>query len=117
MPQFQPLQLFKNLSDETRLSLVLLLREKGELCVCELTSMLKESQPKVSRHLALLRDAGLLIDRRDGKWIYYRLSPHMPAWAAAVIEQAYLCQRDDILKLSQQSERNNATTNGKPVCI
>ncbi|HDH1514112.1 TPA: metalloregulator ArsR/SmtB family transcription factor [Klebsiella quasipneumoniae subsp. similipneumoniae] len=117
MPQFQPLQLFKNLSDETRLSLVLLLREKGELCVCELTSMLKESQPKVSRHLSLLRDAGLLIDRRDGKWIYYRLSPHMPAWAAAVIEQAYLCQRDDILKLSQQAERNNATTNGKPVCI
>ncbi|EMX9530204.1 transcriptional regulator, partial [Salmonella enterica] len=35
----------------------------------------------------------------------------------AVIEQAYLCQRDDILKLSQQAERNNATTNGKPVCI
>lgn len=117
MPQLQPLQLFKNLSDETRLSLVLLLREKGELCVCELTSMLKESQPKISRHLALLRDGGLLIDRRDGKWIYYRLSPHMPAWAAAVIEQAYLCQRDDILQLSQQAERNNATTNNKPVCI
>ncbi|GLR08784.1 transcriptional regulator [Mixta theicola] len=117
MPSLLPLQLFKNLSDETRLSLVLLLREKGELCVCELTSMLKESQPKISRHLALLRDAGLLIDRRDGKWVYYRLSPHMPAWAAAVIEQAYLCQRDDILQLSQQAERNNATTNGKPVCI
>ncbi len=70
MPQFPPLQLFKNLSDETRLCLVLLLREKGELCVCELTSILKESQPKISRHLALLRDAGLLIDRRDGKWIF-----------------------------------------------
>ncbi|MDR9890375.1 metalloregulator ArsR/SmtB family transcription factor [Pseudenterobacter timonensis] len=117
MPQLQPLQLFKNLSDETRLSLVLMLREKGELCVCELTSILKESQPKISRHLALLKDGGLLIDRRDGKWIYYRLSPHMPAWAAAVIEQAYLCQRDDIQRLSQQAERNNATTNGKPVCI
>lgn len=117
MPQLQPLQLFKNLSDETRLSLVLMLREKGELCVCELTSILKESQPKISRHLALLKDGGLLIDRRDGKWIYYRLSPHMPAWAAAVIEQAYLCQRDDIQRLSHQAERNNATTNGKPVCI
>ncbi|MGC1082197.1 ArsR family transcriptional regulator, partial [Pantoea agglomerans] len=43
MPPFMPLQLFKNLSDETRLSLVLLLREKGELCVCELSSTLKES--------------------------------------------------------------------------
>ncbi|CRH29349.1 Arsenical resistance operon repressor [Pantoea ananatis] len=117
MPQLQPLQLFKNFSDETRLTLVLLLREKGELCVCELTSILRQSQPKISRHLALLRESGLLIDRRDGKWIHYRLSPHMPAWAAMVIEQAYLCQRDDILQLSQQAERNNATTNGKPVCI
>jgi len=117
MPSLLPLQLFKNLSDETRLSLVLLLREKGELCVCELSSTLKESQPKISRHLALLRESGLLIDRRDGKWIHYRLSPHMPAWAAAVIEQAYLCQRDDILKLSQQAERDNATTNGKVVCM
>jgi len=99
MTQLLPLQLFKGLSDETRLSLVLLLREKGELCVCELTLILKESQPKI------------------GKWIHYRLSPHMPAWAAAVIEQAYLCQRNDILQLSRQAERDNATTNGKPVCI
>jgi len=104
MPSLLPLQLFKNLSDETRLSLVLLLREK-------------ETQPKISRHLALLRKSGLLIDRRDGKWIHYRLSPHMPAWAAAVIEQAYLCQRDEILHLSQQAERDNATTNGKAVCM
>lgn len=90
---------------------------KRELCVCELTSVLKETQPKISRHLALLRENGLLTDRRDGKWIHYRLSPHMPAWAAAVIEQAYLCQRDDIRQLSRQAERDNATTNGKPVCI
>jgi ArsR family transcriptional regulator len=41
----------------------------------------------------------------------------MPAWAAAVIEQAYLCQRDVILKLSQQAARDNVTTNGKSVCI
>ncbi|HCA9524894.1 TPA: metalloregulator ArsR/SmtB family transcription factor [Klebsiella variicola subsp. variicola] len=117
MSQLSPLQLFKGLSDQTRLNLILLLREKGELCVCELTLVLKESQPKISRHLALLRDSGLLIDRREGKWIHYRLSPHMPAWAAAVIEQAYLCQRDDIMQFSEQAERNNATTNGKPVCI
>lgn len=117
MPQLFPLQLYKVLSDETRLNLVLLLREKGELCVCELTLILKESQPKISRHLAVLRDSGLLIDRREGKWIHYRLSSHMPAWAATTIEQAYLCQRDDILNFSRQAERDNATTNGKPVCI
>lgn len=117
MHQLKPLHLFKNLSDQTRLNLVLLLREKGELCVCELSSTLKETQPKISRHLALLREGGLLLDRRDGKWIHYRLSPHIPAWAAAIIEQAYLCQRDDIMHLSQQAERDNVTTNGKPVCM
>lgn len=116
MPQLHPLQLFKNLSDDTRLKLLMLLRDKGELCVCELTAILNETQPKISRHLALLRESELLIDRRDGKWIHYRLSPHMPAWAAAVIEQAYLCQRDEIRHLSQQAERDNATTNFKNVC-
>lgn len=54
-----PLQLFKNLSDETRLNIILLLRESGELCVCELCDTLNESQPKISRHLAMLRESGL----------------------------------------------------------
>ena len=81
-----PVQLFKTLSDETRLSIVMLLREAGELCVCDLCSATNEPQPKVSRHMALLREAGLAIDRREGKWIYYRLSPNMPAWAATVID-------------------------------
>ena len=113
----QPVQLFKILSDETRLAIVMLLRESGELCVCDICAATSESQPKISRHMAILREAGLVLDRREGKWIHYRLSPHMPAWAAAVIEQAYLCQRDDIRQLSRQAERDNATTNGKPVCI
>ena len=113
----QPVQLFKILSDETRLAIIMILRESGELCVCDICATISESQPKVSRHMAILREAGLVLDRREGKWIHYRLSPHMPAWAAAVIEQAYLCQRDDIRQLSRQAERDNATTNGKPVCI
>ena len=65
MTSLTPLALFKNLSEETRLTLVLLLRQAGELCVCELVSALEESQPKVSRHLAMLRESGLLIDRRE----------------------------------------------------
>ncbi|EPJ8149763.1 metalloregulator ArsR/SmtB family transcription factor, partial [Citrobacter freundii] len=96
MAPITALQLFKNLSDETRLKIVLLLRASGELCVCELCGTLEESQPKISRHLSMLRESGLLIDRREGKWIHYRLSAHMPAWAAAVIEQAYLSQKEDI---------------------
>ncbi|AKE09902.1 metalloregulator ArsR/SmtB family transcription factor [Serratia liquefaciens] len=103
MTSLTPLALFKNLSEETRLTLVLLLRQAGELCVCELVSALEESQPKVSRHLAMLRESGLLIDRREGKWIYYRLSPHMPAWAAAIIEQAYLSRQQQVSELAQRA--------------
>ncbi|HDI3034185.1 TPA: metalloregulator ArsR/SmtB family transcription factor [Cronobacter turicensis] len=106
MTSLTPLQLFKLLADDTRLHLALLLRAQGELCVCELSATLNLSQPKISRHLALLRDSGLLSDRRDGKWIHYRLSPHMPAWAAAVIEQAFLCQEEAIASLVAQSASN-----------
>lgn len=66
------LQLFKNLSDETRLGIVLLLREMGELCVCDLCCALEQSQPKISRHLAMLRESGLLLDSKRGKWVHYR---------------------------------------------
>ncbi|ACI06725.1 TPA: metalloregulator ArsR/SmtB family transcription factor [Klebsiella variicola subsp. variicola] len=91
-----PLQLFKNLADETRLGIVLLLKARGELCVCDLCTALAQSQPKISRHLAMLRKSGLLLDRKQGKWVHYRLSPQMPAWAAQVIEQAWLSQQDDV---------------------
>ncbi|TDQ26119.1 ArsR family transcriptional regulator [Raoultella sp. BIGb0149] len=92
----RPVQLFKLLADETRTTIILLLREAGELCVCELCSVTHQSQPKVSRHIALLREAGLVLDRREGKWIYYRLSPHMPAWVASIIETAWSSQRDHV---------------------
>lgn len=91
-----PLQLFKNLADETRLGIVLLLKARGELCVCDLCTALAQSQPKISRHLAMLRESGLLLDRKQGKWVHYRLSLQMPAWAAQVIEQAWLSQQDDV---------------------
>ncbi|WP_193149463.1 metalloregulator ArsR/SmtB family transcription factor [Klebsiella variicola] len=91
-----PLQLFKNLADETRLGIVLLLKARGELCVCDLCTALAQSQPKISRHLAMLRESGLLLDCKQGKWVHYRLSPQMPAWAAQVIEQAWLSQQDDV---------------------
>ena len=60
-----PLQLFKNLADETRLGIVLLLKARGELCVCDLCTALAQSQPKISRHLAMLRESGLLLDRKQ----------------------------------------------------
>lgn len=65
-------RLFKALGDETRLRIVALLSH-GELCVCHLEEALRLSQPKVSRHLAILRSAGVAEHRRDGTWVYYRL--------------------------------------------
>ena len=81
----RPSHYFQLLSDETRLRCLLLMQQEGELCVCELTHALGVIQPKVSRHLAALRDAGLVMDRRQGQWIYYRLHPGLPEWIRQVI--------------------------------
>jgi ArsR family transcriptional regulator len=64
--------IFHALSDETRLR-VLKLLEKGELCVCDIFSALDMVQPKVSFHLAVLRDAGLITDRKEGRWVRYKI--------------------------------------------
>ena len=78
-------QFFKALSDFTRLRMLVLLSSEGELCVCELTYALDEIQPKISRHLAQLRELGVVLDRRQGQWIYYRLNPDLPAWTREVL--------------------------------
>ena len=81
-----PDRYFRALGDLTRLRMLVLLTSQGELCVCELTHALQESQPKISRHLAQLREPGVVLDRRQGQWIYYRLNPALPEWARAVLE-------------------------------
>ncbi|MFQ5487677.1 MAG: metalloregulator ArsR/SmtB family transcription factor [Gammaproteobacteria bacterium] len=81
-------RLFQTLSDPTRLRSLVLLSREGELCVCELTHALAEIQPKVSRHLALMREAGLVTGRREGQWVYYRLHPDLPPWVLQVIAAA-----------------------------
>lgn len=68
------------LSDPTRLRILMLLLQEEELCVCHLTNILQMVQPKVSRHLAVLRENDMLQDRRDGLWIHYRLHPNLPIW-------------------------------------
>ena len=66
-------KLFRALGDETRLRMVALLSH-GELCVCHLEMALDVSQPNVSRHLGILKAAGVVDSRRDGTWVYYRLA-------------------------------------------
>jgi len=65
--------IFKALSEETRLRIVKLL-EHGELCVCDIVAALDMVQPKVSFHLAVLKEAGFIKDRKQGKWTHYRLA-------------------------------------------
>jgi ArsR family transcriptional regulator, arsenate/arsenite/antimonite-responsive transcriptional repressor len=66
-------RMFFALSDESRLRLVFALRQ-GELCVCQLIALLGLAPSTVSKHLSMLRDAGLVNARKEGRWVYYRLS-------------------------------------------
>lgn len=106
-----PSALFKNLADETRARSTLLIASQGELCVCELMCALDESQPKISRHLAQLRSCGLLLDRRQGQWVYYRLNPDLPAWVNEIL-QATLQANQEWLQLNSQRLQN---MDGRPI--
>lgn len=83
---FETQGLFDVLSDEIRRRVLCLLLKEGELCVCELFQALDLPQPKVSRHLGVMRDAGVLSVRREGTWVYYRLEAQLPLWAYRVVE-------------------------------
>ena len=77
--------LFHALSDETRLSILERLR-LGERCVCDLTDALDAAQSRLSFHLKVLKDAGLVTDRRDGRWMYYTLNQDALSEAAELVE-------------------------------
>jgi len=78
------IELFHALSDETRLEIIELLR-KGERCVCELTDTLDAAQSRLSFHLRVLKDAGIVRDRKDGRWVHYELDPEAFEEAEALI--------------------------------
>ncbi|MCP2072045.1 UNVERIFIED_ORG: ArsR family transcriptional regulator [Pseudomonas lini] len=104
-----PVEVFKALADDTRTRIALLVAREGELCVCELTTALGLSQPKISRHLAQLRNAGLLSDRRQGQWVYYRLHPQLPSWVSTLLAQALAANTvwltADVQRLSAMTDR------------
>lgn len=77
---------FNVLSDETRRRMLSLLMTEDELSVCELCHAVDCAQPKVSRHLAKMRQSKLLSVRRDGVWMYYRINPQLPAWAFKIVQ-------------------------------
>lgn len=80
------LQILSALAEPTRLAAIRLLADGGEHCVCELMARLDATQSRMSRHMAVLRDAGLVSDRRDAQWVRYRLNPEMPAATRAIVD-------------------------------
>jgi len=96
------LKIFGALSDESRLRMLFALRH-GELCVCQLIELMGLSSSTVSKHLSILRDAGLLDSRKEGRWVYYRMADHPPLPVAGKqaapffrsLEQSPKVQADD----------------------
>lgn len=105
---------FKALADETRLAILFLIVDHGELCVCDIGQTLEISQSKASRHLRYLYNAGFLFDRREGVWAYYRVrddlrKPHqhiltsLPKWVG---ENAAQRLRDQLSRWLCEKEKN-----------
>ncbi len=86
--------LFRALADRTRLRLINLMGE-GEICVCFLVEALRTSQPKISRHLAFLKRAGIVEARRDGKWMHYRLIDPADERAVEVMKEVRRWLKED----------------------
>lgn len=107
--------IFAALSDPIRLRCLALMAKEGEVCVCELTHALQAAQPKISKHLASLRDAGLVRDRRDAQWVLYSIAPDLPDWAADAVTAAVrgvgetTIHAEDIARLNDMSARPSKT--------
>jgi len=103
--------LFHILSDETRLRALALMQTSGELCICELVHALDLPQPKISRHMAAMRDAGIVAPRRDAQWVFYAPNPALPDWQQQVISAAMQGLKDseitaqDISRLKSMPNR------------
>jgi ArsR family transcriptional regulator len=82
----EPAALFRALSDETRMQMLALIQQHVELCVCDLENVLEITQSKASRHLRYLLNAGLVEDRREAVWIYYRIARNLEPAQLAVID-------------------------------
>ncbi len=99
------LTLFKALADDIRLKSLMIIEKEGESCVCELMVALgEESQPKVSRHLAILKRVGVLVDRKVQQWVFYAINPELEVWARQLIQNV---TNQESPKIQNELERLN----------
>ncbi|MCL5985777.1 MAG: metalloregulator ArsR/SmtB family transcription factor [Actinobacteria bacterium] len=109
---------FKSLGDETRLRILyLLINANSELCCCELTDSLEEPQYNISRHLRILKNAGLIEERREGRWIYSFISKEPSQFNEMLIETVRAIPETKGLKkdLENLSKRLNMREDSKCV--
>ena len=111
-----PEEIFSLLSDETRLRILLLLHLEKELCVCELSHILGGIQPKISRHLALLKKSGLVLDDRRGQWVYYRFNDGAEKWIKQIISIIYKEKKEVEPYCSDSNALNDAKIQSRSTC-
>ena len=93
-PEYPLAHLFRALADPTRLRLINLIAGQ-EICVCYFVEVIDAPQPKISRHLAYLRKAGIVATRREGKWMHYRLIMPADSHAAAIVKTTLASLKQD----------------------
>lgn len=109
LADFSPITFYKSLTDDIRLKALMLTHYHGELCVCELMTALDEdSQPKVSRNLAVLKKSKVITDRKHGQWVFYRINPELPLWAKSVIAQT---TENNVSLINEELQRLNNMQN------
>ena len=119
---FDVVRLLAALADPTRLRLLNLM-DGREVCVCYFVEILKQGQPKISRHLAYLRRAGVVAARREGKWMHYRIERPQDAGGASILEATLLSfkanreMQADLMRLGQAccEPQRFVTLQGAPV--
>jgi ArsR family transcriptional regulator len=105
--RFNKERFFQALGDTTRLRLLNLMGDE-DLCVCTLVEILDQPQPKISRHLAYLRRAGIVEARREGKWMHYRIAPPSDNGAAKLLRKTLKWLADDRLMQSDRARLSKA---------
>ncbi|KEI71125.1 metalloregulator ArsR/SmtB family transcription factor [Endozoicomonas elysicola] len=109
-----PHEFFKMMADEVRLRSLLQIARQGELCVCELVAALDEPQPKISRHLAQMRNYGLLSTRRKNQWVFYSIAEDLPGWMNKIIDGLRLSKC--LKKEYQQDQERLESMVNRPSC-
>ncbi|MCW3131387.1 MAG: metalloregulator ArsR/SmtB family transcription factor, partial [Candidatus Methanospirare jalkutatii] len=90
-------EIFQTLSEQLRLRALVLIVLEGELCVCELVHALDVTQPKISRHMSVMRDAGIVVARRHAQWVFYGINSSLSSWQRQIIDAAVAGAKGDII--------------------